>query len=473
MAKKFKNLSLFSTNLRRKLMVGFSLMAVIPLLILAYLTTSYIFPREEHILNISIIVVIGVVIAILGFYLTKPIFHSVIEVSGEAKRIAEGDIERTIKVKNEGEVGDLEKSLNIITEKLRENMAEIQQYGNRVRNVNIEIGKKMMALSSLLQIGNLMVSSPELEKVMPLILDKISRIAFSETIFLMVSEQETKELVMMFTHNIKSERLKNERVKFNEGFLGKIAARGERVLIDGSVKLTKQMKEFTDDYGMRNACFLPISLKEQLAGLLVMGNNLTDLVYQKDDLELINIFARQIAIAIENDWLAKEAENLAVRDKLTGLYNEKYIKNHLKEEIKRAIMYQRPCSVVMLNIDDFEIYKKNNGELAAESILKKIAKIISDNITDIDRLARSDEDIFTLVLPEKNKGEAVKAAEKIRKQIAEFSFPGEKAQPAGKLTVSAGVSANPIDGLTAIDLLDVASASAGKAKKEGKNRIVG
>ena len=88
MNKKFKNLSLFSTDLRRKLMVGFSLMAVIPLLILAYLTTSYIFPREEHILNVSIIVAIGVVIAILGFYLTKPIFHSVIEVSGEAKRIA-------------------------------------------------------------------------------------------------------------------------------------------------------------------------------------------------------------------------------------------------------------------------------------------------------------------------------------------------------------------------------------------------
>ncbi len=215
------------------------------------------------------------------------------------------------------------------------------------------------------------------------------------------------------------------------------------------------------------------AIEEQLAGLLVMGNNLTDFVYQKDDLELINIFGRQIAIAIENDWLAKEAESLAVRDKLTGLYNEKYIKNCLKEEIKRAIMYQRPCSVVILNLDDFEIYKKNNGELAAESILKKIAKIISENITDIDRLAKSDEDIFTLVLPEKNKGEAVKTAEKIREQIAEFSFPGEKAQPAGKLTVSAGVSANPIDGLTAIDLLDVASTSAGKAKKEGKNRIVG
>ena len=473
MDKKFKNLSLFSADLRRKLMVGFSLMAVIPLLVLVYLTTSYIFPKEEHILNISIIVAIGVVIAILGFYLTRPVFRSVIEVSGEAKRIARGDIERTIKVKDEGEVGDLEKSLNLITEKLRENMSEIQQYGYRVRNVNIEIGKKMMALSSLLQIGNLMVSSPELEKVMPLILDKISQIAFSETIFLMISEQKTKELVTMFSHNIKSERLKNERVRFNEGFLGKIAARGERVLIDSSVKLTKQMKAFTDDYSMRNVCFLPISLKQQLTGLLVMGNNLTDFVYQKDDLELINIFGRQIAIAIENDWLAKEAENLAVRDKLTGLYNQKYIKNCLKEEIKRAIMYQRPCSVVMLNLDDFEIYKKNNGELAAESILKKIAKIISENITDIDRVARSDEDIFTLVLPEKNKGEAVKTAEKIRKQIAEFSFPGEKAQPAGKLTVSAGVSANPIDGLTAIDLLDVTSASVEKAKREGKNRIVG
>ncbi len=253
----------------------------------------------------------------------------------------------------------------------------------------------------------------------------------------------------------------------------------EESIIDG-VKVTKfkqivkqtdmpTMKDFIDDYGVRNVCFLPVSLKNELVGLLVLGNNLTDFVYQKDDLELINIFEKQIAIAIENDWLAKQAENLAVRDKLTGLYNEKYIKNCLKEEIKRAIMYQRPCSVIILNIDDFGIYKKNNGELAAESILKKIAKIIDGNITDIDKAARSDEDIFTLVLPEKNKGEALKLSEKIEKQIEGFPFPGEKIQPGGKLTVSCGVSANPIDGLTVTDLLNAALTSIDRAKRKEEN----
>ena len=463
------SLSLLSVGLRRKLMVGFSLMAIIPLLILVYLTSSYIFPREEHILNISIIIFFGVFCAVMGFYITRPVFRSIVELSGEVKKIANGDLGRLIKVRAEDEVGELEYSLNVISEKLRENMREIQRYGSRVRDVNMEIGKKVVALSALLQVGNLMATSPELEKVMPLILDKISQIAFSESVFLMILEEQTKELVTKFSHNVRFEKLKTGKVEFNRGFLGKIAARGERLLIDSSVKLTREMKAFIDDYGMRNVCFLPVSLKNELVGLLVLGNNLTDFVYQKDDLELMNIFEKQIAIAIENDWLAREAENLAVRDKLTGLYNQKYIKNCLKEEIKRAIMYQRPCSAIILDIDDFEIYKKNNGELAAESILKKIAKIINGNITDIDKAARSDEDIFTLVLPEKNKGEALKLAEKIEKQIGEFPFPGEKPQPSGKLTVSCGVSANPIDGLTAVDLLNAALASIDREKREEEN----
>ncbi|MEA3560272.1 MAG: sensor domain-containing diguanylate cyclase, partial [Candidatus Omnitrophota bacterium] len=265
--------------------------------------------------------------------------------------------------------------------------------------------------------------------------------------------------------------LQKAKVKVNQGFFGKILAGNKPFIIDSSVRGNKEMRSFSDTYKMNNACLSPISAKGTPIGLLIIGNNLKDFVFQKDELEITNIFIRQIAIAVENDWLAKKAADLTLKDEITDLYNEKYINNRLQEEIKRAIMYQRPCSFAILNIDDFKAYKKNNSELAGEAVLKKITVILNKNISDVDKAARLKEDIFALILPETNKGEALKIVEKIRKIVEEFSFSGEKSQPGGRLTVSAGISANPIDGLTAGDLIEVASTALGKAKKEGKNKV--
>ncbi|MEA3328953.1 MAG: diguanylate cyclase [Candidatus Omnitrophota bacterium] len=468
-----KRLSLVPVGLRRKLLVSFSLMSIIPLLISIYLTTTYAFPIKENILNVSIIIIVGMFIALTGFYLTRSIVDSVIELSSAARKVADGYLEQIIKVEREDEIGDLENSLQTMVRRLRRNMSEIQSYGEKVRGVNVEISKKVAALSSLLQIGNVMAASPGLDATLPLVLDKISQATSCRRIFLMLLDRTTNELVTKFSCNINPEELPPQTARLDQGFLGKIAGSGQRLIIDRSVKkLDKQMQAFINTVKINNACFIPVGLKNQILGLLVMGNNLTDFVFQKDELELIKIFVRQIAIAVENDRLTKKTAQLTLKDELTGLYNKNYMDNRLKEEIKRAIMYQRPCSFVMFNVDDFKAYKRNNSELAGASILKKIAMILKENVSEVDRAARREEDTFVLILPEKNKGEALQMVERVRKAVEEFSFPGEKGQPGGRLTVSAGISANPIDGLTAEDLAGVAVSALEKAKKEGKNKVV-
>ena len=146
------------------------------------------------------------------------------------------------------------------------------------------------------------------------------------------------------------------------------------------------------------------------------------------------------------------------------------MRNRLNEEIKRAIAYRRPCSFIVVDIDNFKKYNHAFGSLQAESAIKRIASIIRESVTEIDRVGRIGDDEFAVILPEKNKREAQEVAENIRGKV-EFSY-SEYVDPIRKITVSAGVSENPLDGITSEELIDKARELLEIAKNGGRNRVI-
>jgi diguanylate cyclase (GGDEF)-like protein len=215
---------------------------------------------------------------------------------------------------------------------------------------------------------------------------------------------------------------------------------------------------------------LPVFSRGRVAAILGIANNKDLFLYKKEDVELLDIFSKQIAIAIENDILINKVEKLEIKDALTGLYNESFISLRLTEEIRRAIIYQRPCAFAVIDCDNFKKYRDNYGALASETILKKIASLIVASVTEIDRVGRTGEDEFSVVLPEKNKRQSQDIVDEIRKKI-EFAF-SEEEDSGKKLTVSAGIGENPLDGVTADELIVAAKETLRLAKERGKNRVV-
>jgi diguanylate cyclase (GGDEF)-like protein len=183
----------------------------------------------------------------------------------------------------------------------------------------------------------------------------------------------------------------------------------------------------------------------------------------------MKIFTKQAAISYESAVLTKRAKELEIKDDLTDLYNEKYIAERLEEEIKRALLYQRPCSYLMFNVDNFDKFRSENGELATEKALKKIASVMNKNATEIGRAARLSGDVFAVLLPEKNKKEAYKIAEDVRREVENLELEGAKVK---RLTISGGVGENPIDGTSAAELMRKAAMGVSIAKSQGKNRII-
>jgi len=466
----FKKMSLAPRGLRYKLIMAFSLMSIIPLLACAYIIFTYTFPSAGELINVIAVVAISVVVALLGLVVAKGLVDPVIDMAIEARIIANGEFGREISVSTHDEIGMLGESINTMTQKIRLNLDELKTFGQRTKELNIEIHKKVLALSSLLQIGDLVATgSTELGAILELSAQKIAMIFDGGfCVFYMIPKEESSEFLPKAHSNVRDERLLDFVVKKGSGLLGKVISSKTFLIVDKTTKMTHDIEEFRVSRGVKNMVAVSIYSGNKDYGMLLVGNRQDDYRYKTDDIDLVKIFAKQITIAIENDIWIKKSEEFSIKDDLTDLYSKNYILSRLDEEIRRSIFYQRPCSFLVFNIDNFKTLRDTQGELVAEDIIKKVAKIIRDNTTPVGKAARIGGDEFAMLLPEKNKREAAEIADEIRKKIESMNFSHE-----GKLniTVSGGVSENPIDGSTQDELLKKAKAAMENAKGMGKNRV--
>lgn len=174
---------------------------------------------------------------------------------------------------------------------------------------------------------------------------------------------------------------------------------------------------------------------------------------------------------IELQKAKEKLRQLAITDGLTGLYNYRYFKEQLQQELNRARRHNLVVSIAMIDIDHFKHYNDTNGHPAGDMILKEIARLLKENIRNIDLAARYGGEEFSLVLIETNKAAAKIVAEKIRKLIEQHSFAYEETQPCGKITISMGVATFPEDGQEFDVLVNVADQRLYQAKEAGRNVI--
>lgn len=97
--------------------------------------------------------------------------------------------------------------------------------------------------------------------------------------------------------------------------------------------------------------------------------------------------------------------------------------------------------------------------------MRQVAELLRKNLTEVDRAGRTGPNEFTLILPEKNKREAFELAENIRQQIERNTFSYGAKRLSNSLTVLAGVSENPLDGASGMELLAKATRALQSAKR--------
>jgi diguanylate cyclase (GGDEF)-like protein len=447
-------------------------MSILPLLVTGYLISNYILPKVGLKVDVAASVLISIFIAFAGFFLIKEVFDRILSVSTAAKLIAAGDISQQLEIIQPDEVGDLSNALNQLTNRIRSNMDELKSYSEKTTEINLEIQRRVIVLSSLLQISSLISQGAKLEDILRLAVEKSRLLANSEVAYLLFREEGQEIFKMKVADGIDTAGLLEISVWPKEELFDETIKSNKPLVIDEHNALPKNLvANFSEKFKLTNTLALPVYLRGRVMAILGIGNSKGNFLYRKEDIELLDIFAKQVAIAVENDILMHRVEKLEIKDALTGLYNEAFIRERLQEEIKRAITCQRPCAFILFDVDNFKTFHQNFGSLHSESTLKKIASLIKDSVSGIDRVGRTADDEFAIVVPEKNKRQGQQIAEDIRKKI-EFIF-SEEQDSNKKITVSGGVSENPLDGIDARELMAVARELVDRAKRQGKNCIVG
>jgi diguanylate cyclase (GGDEF)-like protein len=434
-------------------------MSVIPLLAVVYLVINYIFPQLNRYAEISAVVLLSVFIALLGFLFAKRLVSPVAEMAAAAQMIADGHYERRIKVSGEDEIAQLGASINLMTSKIRANIEEIKSYSQKAKELNVEIHKRMLVLSSLLQVSDIILTSAvEFKEFLELAISKVAEIYDTGFAAIFLLKDSPGIFFPVAACNLEHEGFDQIAIREGEGLLGKHLFARSTLVVDASAKETKELEAFKRAHNVKSLVGFPIFSGKETFGMLIVGNRIDEYAFSSDE------------IAIVNNKLVKKTKELALKDDLTDLFSKNYILPRLDEEIKRSRFYQRPCSFVVINVDDYRVFRDLYGEIASEEALKRIASVVRGYMEPFGKAARIAGDEFALLLPEKNKREALEIAEVIRRKVESITFVDSQKKP---LTVSIGVSENPIDGSTHEEVLKSARDFLVKAKEQGKNKVVG
>jgi diguanylate cyclase (GGDEF)-like protein/putative nucleotidyltransferase with HDIG domain len=194
---------------------------------------------------------------------------------------------------------------------------------------------------------------------------------------------------------------------------------------------------------LRSLCAAPLVFRGRSLGMLVALAN-AEGGFLPHDVELLQSYAAQAAIALENARLYEAQQQLASRDPLTGLLNHREFQEAVARELEACRRHGGSMSVVLLDLDDFKRVNDTSGHAAGDAVLLAAAEGLKRASRATDQAFRIGGDEFALLLPRTTSRQAIPVAERAAVSMNEVD---------SRVSVSYGIGEWPADGPTKDSLL--------------------
>lgn len=225
-----------------------------------------------------------------------------------------------------------------------------------------------------------------------------------------------------------------------------------------------RVRTFLKDAKMKSYILVPLMSKHTHFGSLIVFSSRESI--SDSELNFLNLFAKQIELAITIADLFQAVKEQAITDGMTGLYNRRYFEEYIKKEAERAERQNQKFTVIGLDLDHLKQINDTYGHNYGDIAIKAIAQVLKNNARSIDIAARMGGEEFNLLLPGVDSAGGCIAAERIRKAIAAVEL-----DKIGHITASLGVATYLEHSEDIEDLLELADRAMYESKRNGRNRV--
>ena len=307
--------------------------------------------------------------------------------------------------------------------------------------------------------------------------------------FRKVAIRRENELVFIATFGHASRHLIGQRLSAKFGIVGQVYQTG-MPYVSADVKEDDFFyAEFDQQLGHKTHSIVcvPIYIGKTVCGVLELINRIDGSIFTERDKTLLEIFAGYTSFTLQNALDAKRAHELAKKDDLTGLFNDRWFNVRLSETLTEARRTGNEGVLIFMDLDRFKAINDGHGHLAGSQVLREVGFLLKRIVQQGDAtVARYGGDEFVILLPNTKLDEGIAVCEEIRRTIEETTFLqrewGFSMPPlhlSGLLSASLGIAQHlPTSDPSASleqeksDLLRRADAAMYRAKSLGKNLVV-
>jgi len=323
-----------------------------------------------------------------------------------------------------------------------------------------QIEQKIRNLSISYKISQTLISTLDLETLLLKILEELKKAFGYYNAAILLVDRESSKLIIKAAKGYPQKILKMKLRIGIDGITGHVAATGETYY---APDVSKDKYYIEGVPHVKSEVAIPLKIEKRTIGVLDVESKKND-AFSEWEIKLLSIIAAQIANAIEKSRLYEETKMLSLTDPLTELPNRRHFDIMIDTELRRSERYNRPLSLLLIDLDNFKSYNDRNGHLEGDKVLAEYAKFMKLSIRDIDFICRFGGDEFVVVLPETDESFAKAVAERIRKRVY-------NAREKLGITLSIGVASYPLDGEDKISLVMASDRACYIAKEEGGNCV--
>jgi diguanylate cyclase (GGDEF)-like protein len=304
-----------------------------------------------------------------------------------------------------------------------------------------------------------------------------------------VATRKDNELVFIAAFGDSGGNLVGQRLSAQNGIVGRVYQTGTPYLsadVDKDKFFYSQIDEAIG-HKSHSIVAVPIYIGKHVCGVLELINRLDGKPFSQRDMTLLEIFAGYTSFTLQNALDAKRAHELAKKDDLTGLYNDRWFHVRLTETLAEARRTGKEAVLLFIDLDHFKWINDCHGHLAGSQVLREVGFILKRIVQRGDAtVARYGGDEFVAILPDTSIEQGISVCEEIRRTVAsttflerEWGFSMPPVNLRGILSASIGIArfAPEAGSIASVDLdknelLRRADVAMYHAKSLGKNQTV-